>query len=201
MNNNIVITISRQYGSGGRELSQILSKKMELHLYDRQIIHIAAAQLDIGDLSEKNLKNLEENVEPYSLNFMPFYSFGTHSRPIDKELFITEAKVIRKLAEDNSCIILGRCADFVLQDLSNHYSFFICADDNYREQRGKSIYKGKSLKELKSEDKKRAKYYKFYTGEKWGNPENYDLVINTAKMSLEKVIDLIIEYINLMKNK
>ena len=64
-----------------------------------------------------------------------------------------------------------------------------------------SIYKGKSLKELKSEDKKRAKYYEFYTGEKWGNPENYDLVINTAKMSLEKAADLIIEYINLMKNK
>lgn len=199
MKEDTIITISRQYGSGGRELSQILAKKLNIHVYDRQIIHMAAAQLDIDDLSEDNLKNLEENASPFSLNFMPFYSFGTHSRGIDKDLFITEAKVIRRLANDGSCIILGRCADFVLQDMENHYSFFICADDEYRAQRGITVYNGKTLAELNAEDKKRAKYYEFYTGAKWGAAENYNLVINTSKMSLEKAADTIINYINIMQ--
>lgn len=199
MKENTIITISRQYGSGGRELSQILAKKLDINVYDRQIIHMAAAQLNIGDLSEENLRNLEENASPFSLNFMPFYSFGTHARGIDRDLFITEAKVIRRLAKDGSCIILGRCADFVLQDMANHYSFFICANDAYRTQRGKTVYNGKSLAELDAEDKKRAKYYEFYTGAKWGAAENYNLVINTSRMSLEKAADTIINYINIMQ--
>ena len=201
MKENTIITISRQYGSGGRELSQVLVQKLGVHLYDRQIIHMAAAQLNIGDLSEENLKNLEDNASPFSLNFMPFYSFGTHTRAIDKDLFVAEAKAIRRLANDGSCVILGRCADFVLADMPNHYSFFICADDEYRIKRGKTVYAGKSLEQLNAEDKKRAKYYEFYTGRKWGAAENYDLVINTSKMTLEKAADTIISYINIMQSK
>ena len=200
MKENTIITISRQYGSGGRELSQILAKKLNIHLYDRQIIHMAAAQLDIDDLSDENLKRLE-NIEPQSLRFTPFFSFGGHSRPIDRDLFISEAKVVRKLASDGSCVILGRCADFILKDFKEYYSFFICADDNYRIERGKNVYQGKTIDELNAEDKKRARYYEYYTGAKWGSPENYDFVINTAKMSLEKAADTIINYIELMQAK
>lgn len=199
MKENTVITISRQYGSGGREISQILAKKLNVHLYDRQIIHLAAAKLGINDLSEEALRDLEENASPLSLNFMPFYAFGTHEGNMDSNLFVAEAKVVRKLAKDGPCVILGRCADFVLRDFKEHYAFFICADDDYRTQRGQTVYGGKSLADLNNEDKKRAQYYEYYTGEKWGTAENYDLTINTSKMTTEKAADMIIKYIEIMQ--
>ena len=81
------------------------------------------------------------------------------------------------------------------------YSFFIYADDDYRASRGKTTYAGKSLKELNAEDKKRAEYYKYHTGRVWGDPKNYDCIINTSKMPLEKAADLIINYIKIRQNK
>lgn len=197
MKNNIVISISRQYGCGGRELATILAKKLNVKLYDRQIVHIAAAKLGINDLSESDLLELENTVQPLSMSFIPFHSFGSRMGESSRGMFISEASVIRKLANDGPCIILGRCADYVLEDMPNHYSIFVCADDNYRENRGKTVYEGKSLKELDNENDKRARYYNYYTGKKWGNPENYDLVVNTGKAPLEKLADAIIEYISI----
>lgn len=194
----MVITISRQYGSGGRELAQKVAEKLNIKLYDRQIIHLAAAQIGINDLSEENLRELENNVSPLSLGFIPFFNFGNHSGDLNNEVFINEAKAIRQLADDGDCVILGRCADFILADLSNHYSFFVCADDNYRTKRGLEVYDGKTLKELNEEDKKRANYYKHYTNQKWGDPENHDMIINTSKMTLDEAANVIVEYV---KNK
>ncbi|MBM6834306.1 AAA family ATPase, partial [Megamonas hypermegale] len=92
-----------------------------------------------------------------------------------------------------------RSADYVLEDEPNHFSIFVCANDAYREQRGKDVYDGKTLKELNQEDDKRARYYNYYTGKKWGDPVNYDLVVNTSNESLDKIADAIIEYINTVK--
>lgn len=129
---NTVITISRQYGSGGRELSEILAKKLGVKLYDRQIIHMAAAMLGIGDLTDESLRELENKVLPLSSAFMPFYSFGSHAGPnVNTELFLAESKVIHQLVNDGPCVILGRCADYILSEQENHYSFFIYADDDY----------------------------------------------------------------------
>ena len=201
MNNNTVITISRQYGSGGRELSNILAKKLGIKLYDRQIINLAAEQLGIQDMDFDKMKKLEEAIPPLSLKFMPFYVFGMNgAKPINNKMFEAESKVVKQLSEDGSCIILGRCADYILSEQENHYSFFIYADDDYRASRGKTTYAGKSLKELNAEDKKRAEYYKYHTGRVWGDPKNYDCIINTSKMPLEKAADLIIDYIKIRQN-
>ncbi len=196
MNENIVITISRQYGCGGRELAEILAKKMNVKLYDRQIVHIAAAKLGINDLSESDLLEMENKVQPLSMSFMPFHSFGTHMGESSRGMFLSEMSAIRKLAKDGSCVILGRCADYVLQKDPNMFSLFVCADDAYREKRGKEVYDGKSLEDLNEENEKRARYYNYYTGRKWGEGANYDLVVNTSKVPLEKIADGIIEYIN-----
>ena len=196
MNNHTVITISRQYGSGGRELANKLAEKLGYKLFDRQIVHLAAAQIGIDDLSEDNLRNLENNVTPLSLSFIPFFNFGSRNTGFNNDIFINEAKAIRKLASDNDCVILGRCADFILEDLPNHFSIFVCADDEYREKRGKEVYEGKTLKELNEENEKRARYYNYYTGKKWGEASNYDLIVNTSNASLDKIADAIIEYIN-----
>jgi cytidylate kinase len=196
---NVVITVSRQYGCGGRELATILAKKLNVKLYDKQIIHLAAAKLGINDLSEEELKELENTVEPMTLTYVPFHSFGNHAGESSRGMFIAEAGVIRKLAEDGPCVILGRSADYVLEDEPNHFSIFVCANDAYREQRGKDVYDGKTLKELNQEDDKRARYYNYYTGKKWGDPANYDLVVNTSSGSLDEIADAIINYIKTIK--
>mgnify|MGYP000004816707 FL=1 len=154
MNSNTVITISRQYGCGGRELAEILAKKLNVKLYDRQIVHIAAAKLGINDLSEQDLLDLENTVHPLTLTFMPFHSFGTRMGESSRGMFLSEASVVRKLANDGPCVILGRCADYVLEDMPNHFSIFVCANDEYREKRGKEVYEGKTLKELDAENEK-----------------------------------------------
>ncbi|WP_278933601.1 AAA family ATPase [Megamonas funiformis] len=196
MKENTVITVSRQYGCGGRELAKILAKKLNVKLYDRQIVHIAAAKLGINDLSEQDLLELENTVHPLTLTFMPFHSFGTRMGESSRGMFLSEASVVRKLANDGPCVILGRCADFVLDDLPNHFSIFVTADDEFRIERGKNVYGGKTLKELNIEDKKRGRYYNYYTGKEWGDPTNYNLVVNTSNASLDKIADAIIEYIN-----
>lgn len=202
MNDNTIITISRQYGSGGRELSNILAKKMGVKLFDRQVIHLAAAQLGIEKMNFDKMKKLEESIPPLSLKFMPFYVFGMNgAKPINDKMFEAESKVIKQIAESGSSVILGRCADYILKGRKNVYSFYICADNEYRTKRGKEVYDGKSLYELNEEDGKRGQYYEYYTGNKWGDPSNYHLVINTSELSLDQAADIILDYINLRQKQ
>ena len=143
---NTVIAISRQYGSGGRELANILAEKLGYKLYDRQIVHMAAAQLGISDMSEAQLKEFEDKVPPLSLKFMPFYIFGmSGAKPMNHKMFEQEAEIVRRLANDGNCIILGRCADVILRDNPNVCSVFVCANDEFREERGLKVYEGKSV--------------------------------------------------------
>lgn len=109
MKKNTVITISRQYGSGGRELSQILANKLGIKLYDRQIINLAASHIGIDDMNYEALKRFEEEVPPLPVKFMPFYMFGVSGpQSLNDKIFNAECEVIKKLAKDGSCIILGR---------------------------------------------------------------------------------------------
>ncbi len=194
-----VITISRQYGAGGREIAALVAEKLGVKLYDRQIVHIAAAKIGLDDLSEKDLLELENYVKPLSMSFLPFRSFGMNMSDSSQKIFMTESAAIRKLAQDGPCVILGRSADYVLRKFENKFSIFICADDEFREARGKEVYGGKTLKELDQEDKKRARYYNYYTGQNWGEGKNYDLVVNTSRDSLDKIADAIIDYIKVVK--
>ena len=194
-----VITISRQYGAGGREIAGLVAEKLGVKLYDRQIVHIAAAKIGLDDLTEKDLLELENYVKPLSMSFLPFRSFGMNMTDSSQKIFMTESAAIRKLAQDGPCVILGRSADYVLRKFENKFSIFICADDEFREARGKEVYGGKTLKELDQEDKKRARYYNYYTGQNWGEGQNYDLVVNTSRDSLDKIADAIIDYIKVVK--
>lgn len=194
-----VITISRQYGAGGREIAGLVAEKLGVKLYDRQIVHIAAAKIGLDDLTENDLLELENYVKPLSMSFLPFRSFGMNMSDSSQKIFMTESAAIRKLAQDGPCVILGRSADYVLRKFENKFSIFICADDEFREARGKEVYGGKTLKELDQEDKKRARYYNYYTGQNWGEGQNYDLVVNTSHDSLDKIADAIIDYIKVVK--
>lgn len=194
-----ILTISRQYGCGGRELAGLLAEKLGVHLYDRQIVHLAAAKLGINDLKEKELLEFENTVKPLSSRFIPFHSFGMAMGESSQGMFMAESNVVRKLAAAGPCIFLGRCADYALRKRDDVFSVFVCADDNYREERGRTVYDGKTLKELNRENEKRARYYDYYTGRKWGDGTNYDLVVNTSKEPLGKIADGIIAYIRTVK--
>lgn len=196
----LIITISRQYGSGGRELAQILSKKLNIKLYDRQIVHKAAIKLGYDHLDEKDILYIENDLQKTKLStYLPFHSFGSSFGISSTEMFLQEAKVIHKLAENNSCIILGRCGDYILRKKESIFKIFVCADDEFRIKRGQSHYDNLDLKMLNKEDEKRAQYYNYYTGQSWGKPETYDLVVNTSKTDLDIIADGIISYIEKVK--
>ena len=194
-----IITVGRQYGGGGRELAEILAEKLGVHLYDRQIVHLAAAKLGINDLSEKDLLELENTVKPLSSRFIPFHSFGMAMGESSQGMFMAESNVVRKLADDGPCIFLGRCADYALRKRDDVFSIFVCADDEFREERGRTVYEGKSLKELNRENEKRARYYDYYTGRKWGDSTNDDLVVKTGRAPLAQIADGIIAYMHAVK--
>ncbi|MFV0636393.1 AAA family ATPase [Mitsuokella sp.] len=199
MEKNTLVTITRQYGSGGREVADLVAKKMGVRRYDRKVVAMAAQNMgeennfhDLIDRSYNAPENCMGNLGDYAYVRVPM-----HNR-----MYIEQAKVILGIAKEGTgAVFLGRCADYILKDHPNTFSFFIYADDDFRQERAKTHYAGHTLKDLDAEDKHREQYYAYYTGRTWGDPQNYDLMINTSKISLEAAADLIISYIELRQKR
>lgn len=192
---NTLITITRQYGSGGREVSEILAKRMGVKRYDRKIVNMAAEKMGQG----ADIESIVESSYASPETSKPYFQQGGFGRVADyNRRYIEQAKAILAIAKrGEGAVFLGRCADFVLKDCPNHYSFFIYADDDFREQRAKEEYDEKTVKELNAVDEQRRSYYAYYTGRKWGDPQNYDMMINTSKITLEEAADLICQYVKM----
>jgi cytidylate kinase len=198
-----IITISRQFGSGGREIGEALSAELGIKCYDKELISIAAKESGIDADVFNNVDEKATNSLLYSLS-MGMYSFGNSfsgdQLPVNDKLYLLQHKIIKKLADEGSCVIVGRCADYVLKDRKNVLRLFIYADKDYRIKR---VIETKGVKEHKAEqvisktDKSRANYYNFYSGKKWGQPENYDLCINRTRLSDEQVVDIVKAYLKL----
>ncbi|MBO6204678.1 MAG: cytidylate kinase-like family protein [Selenomonas sp.] len=195
MKENTLITITRQYGSGGREVSEILAKRMNVKRYDRKIVNMAAEKMGQGADIESIVKSSYASPETSK----PYFQQGGFGRVADyNRRYIEQAKAILAIAKrGEGAVFLGRCADFVLKDCPNHYSFFIYADDDFREQRAKDEYDEKTVKELNAVDEQRRNYYAYYTGRRWGDPQNYDMMINTSRITLEEAADLICQYVEM----
>ena len=196
MKNNTNIVIIRQYGSGGREVSSILAKKLNMTCYDRTIVQLAAEQLsqqenyelNIDELIKTSYKRPQEqigNLGDFAFERIPYFN----------KMYRQQAIVMLKIAQKGNAIFLGRCADVILKDIPNTYFFFIYADDDFRAARAKNHYGNHTLADLDKEAKNREKYYAYYTGEKWGDPKHFHMMINTSHISLEQAADLIIDYI------
>lgn len=194
MKERTLITISRQYGSGGKEIAELLAKKLEVRCYDRQILYLAAEQMNGSDLDVSTILDMSYKM-PGGSFAEGVTSLGYESIPPYNKMYREQAKVIRKIAERESAVFLGRCADVVLKDFPECYKFFIYAEEEFRKNRAIEFYGNKSLKELEKENKTRERYYSYYTGQKWGEPENYDLMINTSRLDAEKAVEVIISYI------
>ena len=181
----IIITISREYGSGGRYVGKLLAEDLGIIFYDKNIISLAAKE---SGLSEEYINNIDQKKKN-----------GTYQNNNDDRLFITESKVINKIANNNSCIIVGRCADYILRNNKNVISIFLYSDNNSKVARAVKYYglsKDKALKEITKINKERAKHYKFYTNRDWLDFNNYDLCLNVDQLGIENTVKLIKEYID-----
>ena len=177
---HIVITISREYASGGRYVGKILSEKLGINFYDKELIDLAAKE---SGLANKYIEQTEEE---------------SRKTTNDDRIFIAESKVIKRLAANESCVIVGRCADYILKDNKNVLKVFLYSDDKNKVKRATKYYglkENNALKQIKKINKEREKHYNFYTNRNWKDFNNYDLAINVDKLGVEKTADNIIEYL------
>ena len=191
LDEHIVITISREYGSGGRYVGKLVADKLGIKLYDKEFIEKIARETG---LSEEYIENNEQKRNVLSNFNNGYYSGLTNS----DELFLKESKLIKEVSTKESCVIIGRCADFILKDEKNVIKVFVYSNMKDKIKRATEIYgfnKEKAEKEITRIDKLRANHYKYYTEKDWNNPSNYDICINSDSLGVEKSADLICEMI------
>lgn len=197
-----VITIARQYGSGGRTVGQMLADKLGIHYYDRELMKLAS---DASGINEQLFGNADEKVKGKFLSKIAKKVYNGELIPPDSDdftsndnLFNYQAKIIRELAvQEESCVIIGRCADYVLKDYDNVLSVFVHAPKEFcLEQAAKKInLTGRELERYVAKtDKYRADYYKYHTGREWTDARNYDLCLNSSKLGFERCVEEIIAY-------
>lgn len=198
---NVVITIARQYGSGGRTVGEMLADKLNIHYYDKELIKLASDESGINETlfvnADEQIKNLKLFWSGKKAYHGDLISPESEEFTSDDNLFNYQAKVIRELAAEESCVIMGRAADYVLKDFDNVLSVFVHAPMDFCiEQAGKKHSMGP--KELEryiiKTDKHRADYYKYYTGREWTDARNYDLCLDSSKLGFDRCVEEIIAY-------
>ena len=184
---NMVITISREYGSGGRYIGKLIAEKLGIKLFDKEFIEKVAYETGLSEAYIENNEQKRNTLESFNSGY---YSGLNNS----DELFIKESEIIKKLADTESCVIIGRCSDFILQDRKNVFNVFVYSDMENRIKRAIEFYgidKTKAEKEIKRIDKLRANHYKYYTEKEWNNHTNYDICINSDAIGIENAANLI----------
>lgn len=190
-----IITIGREYASGGRAVGKKISEKLGIPFYNKEILHMAAEKLNMSADDVKYADETAANSLLYSMSLMSNLSTAT-SLPLNDRIFIEEREVIKALAQQGPCVIVGRCADSILKDIRDDVlNVFIYSDTESRAKRAIEEY-GESPEgvyaALRKHDKKRSTYYNLNTGQKWGAKDNYDLCIDSSKIGIEMCADTII---------
>ncbi len=191
---HVIITIAREYGSGGHLLGEMLSKELGIKLYDKEFIHLVAEK---SGINEQYIKKNEQSIPSFWLKcILGKNSEQSLERSLssDDVLFVAESKIIQELAEKGPCIIVGRCADFVLRDYPNLIKVFCYSDLKsacVRCVQEYGVSEEKAESEIKRINHNRIAHYEYYTGEKWGEPHHYNLMINTGNIDLSVACNLI----------
>lgn len=197
-----IITIGREYGSGGRQIGQEIAKYFGIKCYDKELLEHAANDSGICKELFENHDEKPTNSFLYSL-VMDTYSFGYSSAgfsdmPMNHKIFLAQFDAIKKIANEGPCILVGRCADYALEGYPNLLSVFIHADLDARIKR---IAKKYDLTNAKAKDliiktnKKRASYYNYYTDKRWGDADSYDVCLDSSVLGLEGTAEAIIKLI------
>lgn len=189
-----VITLSRQFSTGGREIGKRLSDRLGYSYYDKELIEMLAEE---NGLSREYLEHFNEKI----VKHYPMTTGRTFVRPYQSPtdtIYTLQAKIINQLAEENDCVIVGRCADYILRDTKAFKVFVYSSSMDARIERCYTKVpedRAKTSKEMHKKilevDKRRSRYYNYYTGRKWSNMENYNLCIDTAKIDIKTAVELI----------
>ena len=204
MATNLVITIGRQFGSGGRKVGRLLAEKLDIPYYDKELL--AEAAKDSG-ICQEIFENHDEKPTR-SLLFSLVTGVQMHGdpgsmymdMPLNHRIFLAQFDAIRRIASEGPCVIVGRCADYVLRDKPNAVSVFVKADIRQRVERAVSLYgvdPAKAEETVRKADKQRASYYNYYATATWGDVNNYDLCVDTGKLGIDGTVELIEQYLRL----
>ncbi len=197
-----VITIGRQYGSGGREIGQKLAGRLGIKCYDNELLDRAAKESGICQELFENHDEKPTNSFLYSL-VMDTYSMGYASAalsgmPINHKVFLAQFNAIKKIADEGSCVMVGRCADYALDDYPNRISVFIYGSMDKRIRRIADKYNftdAKAKDVITKTDKQRASYYNYYTNKRWGDIASYDLCINSSILGIDGTVEILRQFI------
>lgn len=205
---NTIITIGRQFGSGGREIGEKVAEHFGIQCFDKELLTRAAKESGFCEEMIQNHDERPTNSFLYNL-VMDTYSFGYNSSsfvdmPISHKVFLAQFDTVKKIADEGPCIIVGRCADYALADYKNSLHLFILGDMDTKIKRisGKyNLSEEKAKDMIIKKDKQRQSYYNYYSSKKWGQAESYDLCINSSVLGIDGTVKLIIQYIEDFENK
>ncbi len=192
---NRIVTIGREFGSGGREIGLQLAKRLSVPFYDKELVTLAAKD---GSFAESFLSAREEQVSPVLPAFSgPHSTFSVYQESISDRIFFAQTDVIRSLAKNGACVIVGRCADYVLRGepvrLFNVFCYADMADRIQRKVEMDVTPEGGDMeRHIRAIDRRRARYYMHYTGRKWGDMHNHDLCVNTSVTGVEGAVEAIL---------
>lgn len=184
-----IITIAREYGSGGRLIAQRVAEKLGIVYYDNEIIDLAAQELGF------DVNTIREVSEEKAQGFIYKSSFTKTTLPLNDQVFVMQSKVVRHLAENDACIIVNGISDYVLEDYDQVLKVFVHAPIHSRINRVKNEYHEEHddyLKYIRKKDKQRSSYYNYYTTKKWGQLKNFDLTVN-SDLGIDTVVNMIVE--------
>lgn len=193
-----IITISREYGSGGRLIGKRLAEKLGVPYYDKELLGRIAEESGYSREMMEDAEKKAKNGFLYSLaSAMGSGDGGPDSLSLNERFFLAQFDTIRKIAEEGSCVIVGRCADYILRDLPEATNVFVYAEEADKIKRAVEEYgvpEKEVKKTMKAADKARENHYSYHTGRKWGNPVNYHLALDSGYLSIEDIVDMIITY-------
>lgn len=206
---NHIYTIGREFGSGGKEIGVALANRLGVKCYDKELLKEASKESGYCAEIFENHDEKPTNSFLYSL-VMDTYSFGGYSSapfmdmPLNHKIFLAQFDTIKKLADKEPCVIVGRCADYALEDYKNCLNIFIHADLDSRIKRiskKMNLPANKAREVIQKTDKQRASYYNYYTSKKWGDSKSYDLTLNSSRLDIDGCVDIILAYRERMKRR
>lgn len=205
---NTIITIGRQFGSGGHEIGEKVAEYFKIPCFDKELLTRAAKESGFCEEMIKNHDERPTNSFLYNL-VMDTYSFGYNSSsfvdmPISHKVFLAQFDTVKKIAQEGPCVIVGRCADYALAEFKNCVHLFIYADEASKVERIMKKYdlsEDKAKDMMVKKDKQRQSYYNYYSSKKWGRADSYDLCINSSVLGVEGTVKLIAQYIEDFEKK
>ncbi|MFV0361589.1 MAG: AAA family ATPase [Suipraeoptans sp.] len=193
MANNTIFAIGREFGSGGHEIGKKLSEQLGIPFYDKNLVNMAAEKLEISSITAATL---DEKTLDYFLSSYNAESDGVPddetTLPLSEQMYLVQAEIIKSLAEKGSCVIVGRCADYILRDKPNCVNIFIFGKEQEKAERVAEIYSvsvKKAKEKMKKTDAERRYYYESRTGRTWASYDSHQVLFNSSLLSIDEIVN------------